>query len=102
MKEVKYLRLHLSEITEKVKKYGDKMFGRIMQEVDPEYIEAEDWELLRQTSIMYKEALDMTGKYEEVINYQTELLEGLTFEMREMKRQLEEIESNSRKEGKKA
>lgn len=102
MKEVKYLRLHLQEITDKVKKYGDKLFGRIMQDIDPEYIEAEDWELFRQTSIMYKEALDITGKYEEVINYQTELLEGLTFEMREMKRQLEEIESNSRKEGKKA
>lgn len=91
MERLEYKRLDMNEIVEKTKSFGKRMVGKIIEETNPKYMDDEDWILVKESMELFEECLESTKDYQEIINYQTKLLEQTYLDMQEMKRQLDTL-----------
>lgn len=92
MAEIRYMRLNCTGLIQKTKDLTGRLFGRLMEESDLECMEMRDLELLKDSMALFNESLREAEKCQEVMNYQTELIECAVRELKELRQKVEKME----------
>ena len=92
MAEIRYIRLNCDGLIQKTKELTGRLFGRLMEETDFDNVETRDLELLKDSMALFNESLRETEKFQEQLNYQTELMEEAIREIRDVKARMEKLE----------
>ena len=89
---LEYKRLDSNSLALKAKRLYDRAFGRIMEDVDLEYVETRDLELLAEASKTMAECVKFTEGYDELVNYQTKVIEEMYRGLVEITSRMDNIE----------
>lgn len=82
-----------TKMIDNIRELFNKLWKRSMAEVDLNDMEIEDIQLLKETSKLFKDTLNVSEDYITVLNYQVKLLEDVADEIRDMNDRLKRLEA---------